>query len=53
MTSEDEGAWKVYDVVFEGVSFAINYRTILNSEIKKVGIDEVTTNLSEKLTRQR
>ena len=53
MTSEDEGAWKLYDVVFEGVSFAINYRSILNSEIKKVGIDEVTANLSEKLSLQK
>ena len=49
MTRED-GSWKVYDVVFEGVSFAINYRTILNSEIKKSGIEAVTTNLGEKLS---
>ncbi len=48
MTRED-GSWKVYDVVFEGISFAINYRTILNSEIKKSGIEAVTANLGEKL----
>ena len=41
--------WKVYDVVFEGVSFAINYRTILKSEIQKSGLDSVIDNLSEKL----
>ena len=41
--------WKVYDVVFEGVSFAINYRTILKSEIQKSGLDSVIENLSEKL----
>ncbi len=52
MTNEDGDGWKVYDVVFEGVSFAINYRTILNSEIKKSGIDAVTANLAEKLTKQ-
>ena len=50
MTNEDGDGWKVYDIVFQGVSFAINYRAILNSEIKKSGIDAVTANLSEKLT---
>ena len=50
MNFTDEG-WKVYDVVFEGVSFAINYRAILNSEIGKHGLDEVTLNLTEKLTQ--
>ncbi len=45
----DGGSWKLYDLVFEGVSFAVNYRTILNSEIGKHGIDEVAANLSEKL----
>ena len=48
MTRED-GSWKVYDVVFEGISFAINYRTILNSQIKKSGFEVVTANLGEKL----
>ncbi len=48
MNFTDEG-WKVYDVIFEGVSFAINYRAILNSEIGKHGIDEVTRNLTDKL----
>ena len=50
MNFTDEG-WKVYDVVFEGVSFAINYRAILNSEIGKHGLDEVTRSLFEKLSR--
>ena len=48
MTRED-GSWKIYDLVFEGISFAINYRAILNSEIKKSGIEAVTANLGEKL----
>lgn len=52
MTNEDGDGWKVYDVVFEGVSFAINYRTILNSEIKKSGIDAVTASLADKLTKR-
>ena len=45
-----DGSWKIYDLVFEGISFAINYRTILNSEIKKSGIEAVTANLGEKLS---
>lgn len=52
MTNEDGDGWKVYDVAFEGVSFAINYRTILNSEIRKSGIDAVTANLAEKLSKK-
>ena len=47
----DSGIWRLYDVIFEGVSFAVNYRTILNSEINKYGIEEVTANLSEKLSK--
>ncbi len=51
MNSTDQG-WKVYDVVFEGVSFAINYRAILNSEIGKHGIDEVTRTLDTRLSKK-
>ena len=49
--SSEAGSWKLYDVVFEGVSFAVNYRTILNSEINKHGIDEVTRDLASKLNQ--
>ena len=48
--ARSESGWLLYDVVFQGVSFAINYRTILKSEIKKHGIDKVTENLVEKLS---
>ncbi len=47
--NDTSDGWKVYDIVFEGVSFAINYRAILNSEIGKHGIDEVTRTLGDKL----
>jgi len=46
-----DGTWRLYDVVFEGVSFAVNYRTILNSEIKKYGIDAVAADLESKLSQ--
>ncbi len=45
-----ESDWLLYDVVFQGVSFAINYRTILKSEISKYGIDKVTEDLEAKLS---
>ena len=45
-----ESDWLLYDVVFRGVSFAINYRTILKSEISKYGIDKVTEDLEAKLS---
>ena len=48
--ARSESGWLLYDVVFQGVSFAINYRTILKSEIKKHGIDKVTEDLEEKLS---
>lgn len=44
----DDG-WKVYDIVAEGVSFAINYRTVLNSEIDQRGLEAVIAELDEKL----
>ena len=46
---KETGEWKVYDVVFEGVSFAINYRAILKSAIRKSGLDEVIEDLAQKL----
>ena len=46
-----DGVWKLYDVVFEGVSFMINYRAIITAEIKKSSLDEVTNSLEQKLVR--
>ena len=45
----ENGRWAAYDVIVQGVSFAINYRAILNSEIKKHGIDKVITTFLEQL----
>ncbi len=44
------GAWQAYDVIVQDVSFAINYRAILNSEIKRHGIEEVAESFASKLT---
>lgn len=48
--ARNESDWLLYDLVFQGVSFAINYRTILKSEISKHGIDKVTEDLETKLS---
>ena len=48
--ARNESDWLLYDLVFQGVSFAINYRTILKSEIRKHGIDKVTEDLEAKLS---
>ncbi len=47
--SDANDVWKAYDVVIEGVSFAINYRAILDAEIKKSSIEEVTLDLAKRL----
>lgn len=36
---EKEGQWKVYDVVIEGVSMMMNYRTVLSEKIRQEGIE--------------
>jgi phospholipid transport system substrate-binding protein len=39
------GDWKAYDVVIEGISYVTNYRNQVDAEIRKVGIDQLITNL--------
>ena len=38
---EKAGQWKVYDVVIEGVSMMMNYRTVLSEKIGSEGIEAV------------
>jgi len=38
---EKAGQWKVYDVVIEGVSMMMNYRTVLSEKIRSEGIEAV------------
>jgi phospholipid transport system substrate-binding protein len=40
-----DGTWKAYDVIIEGISYITNYRNQVDAEIKKVGLDQLTTNL--------
>ena len=39
------GDWKAYDVVIEGISYITNYRNQVDAEIRKVGIEQLITNL--------
>lgn len=40
------GEWKVYDVAIEGISMALNYRSVLAEQIKREGIESVIDNLA-------
>ncbi len=42
------GAWKVYDVIIEGVSLVTNYKSQFSSVISKSGIDGLIKILAEK-----
>lgn len=41
------GQWKAYDVIIEGISYITNYRNQVDAEIRKVGIDQLITNLQK------
>lgn len=41
------GDWKAYDVIIEGISYVTNYRNQVDAEIRKVGIDQLITNLQQ------
>lgn len=43
-----DGQWKAYDVIIEGISYITNYRSQVDAEIRKVGIDKLITNLETK-----
>lgn len=40
-----EGAWKVYDVVVEGISYVTNYRNQYASEFRAKGVERVVAEL--------
>jgi phospholipid transport system substrate-binding protein len=39
------GDWKAYDVIIEGISYVTNYRNQVDAEIRKVGIEQLISNL--------
>lgn len=42
--------WKVYDIIIEGVSLVTNYRTTLNNEIQRKGLNVVIDELAQRNT---
>jgi phospholipid transport system substrate-binding protein len=43
---EKDGQWKVYDVVIEGISMMMNYRTVLAEKIRSEGIEAVISSFN-------
>jgi phospholipid transport system substrate-binding protein len=41
--------WRVYDVVFSGVSLIKNYRAQFNSHIKRKGMDSLIAKIIKKM----
>lgn len=42
------GKWRIYDIVIEGVSLAITYRTSFGEQIKRSGLDSLIAQLAER-----
>jgi phospholipid transport system substrate-binding protein len=42
------GTWRIYDIVIEGISMAITYRTSFGEQIKREGLDGLIAQLSER-----
>ncbi len=42
-----DGQWKAYDVVIEGISYITNYRSQVDAQIKKEGIDGLIKQLQD------
>ncbi len=43
--------WKIYDIVIEGISLAITYRTSFGEQIKRDGLDNLIAQLTERNRR--
>lgn len=43
-----DGEWKIYDVVIEGVSLVLNYRSSFGEEISRGGLDQLIQRMADK-----
>ena len=50
---EQEGSWKITDVVIEGVSLIANYRTQLDAKFKSGGAPAVISSLEQSVSRPK
>ena len=46
--AKEKDAWKVYDIVIEGVSLVTNYRGQFSQEVRQNGLDSLIKKLSDK-----
>jgi phospholipid transport system substrate-binding protein len=46
-----ESGWKVYDVVADGVSIVVTFRSGVDGEVQQFGIDGLIARLAEKMQR--
>lgn len=46
-----EDVWKIYDVVIEGISLIMTYRTSFSEEISRIGLDGLIAKLSDNNTK--
>jgi len=44
----NDGKWQVYDIVVDGVSLIINYRSSFQQTIRQQGLDALIRQLSER-----
>lgn len=51
MFQDSEGAWKVYDVKIEGISFVTTYRSSFNRDINNGGMDKLIEKISQRNDR--
>ncbi len=47
-----DGSWLIWDVTIEGISYIKNYRTDVNVDIRRNGIDAVIARLEQRTTKQ-
>jgi len=45
------GQWKIYDILIEGISLALTYRTSFGEQIKRDGLDNLIAQLAERNRR--
>ena len=45
------GQWKIYDILIEGISLALTYRTSFGEQIKREGLDNLIAQLAERNRR--
>lgn len=48
--AKEKDAWKVYDIVIEGVSLVTNYRGQFSQEVRQNGLDSLIKKLADKNT---